>query len=80
MPSLMSRIALPLFLRATRANRAYRTEEGARERLADVTTLPRSYGPPRLLRKDIRFEVEQVDGWPVYTVLPASGQPRGGLV
>ncbi|WP_288798167.1 alpha/beta hydrolase fold domain-containing protein [uncultured Arsenicicoccus sp.] len=80
MPSLMSHAVLPLLLRATRANRPFRTERGARQRLAERTTRPEAYGPPRLLRRDVRIDVERVGGWPVYTVRPRSGEPRGGVV
>lgn len=80
MPSLMSRTVVPLLLRAMRANRPFLTEQGARRRLAEVTTRPQAYGPPRLLRKDVRIDVERVDGWPVYTIRPRSGEPVGGVV
>lgn len=80
MSSLVSRVVIPAFLRASGANKPYLTEQGVRRVLTDRVIRPRPYGPPRLLRRDVRIQVEQVDGWPVYTVLPRHAEPRGAVV
>ncbi|MBB2903318.1 acetyl esterase/lipase [Kineococcus radiotolerans] len=73
--------AVPLYLRLSRANRPYATAEGARQRLQDAILRPRSYGPPRWLRRDVHLEVAHDRHWPVYTLTPATGAaPTGGVV
>lgn len=75
----MSRRVVPLFLRATRANRAYVAAEAARAHLAAQSLRPAPYGPPRRLRRDVTVSVSHVGGWPVYTVAPQA-QSRGGMI
>ncbi|WP_369070160.1 alpha/beta hydrolase fold domain-containing protein [Kineococcus terrestris] len=72
---------VPLYLRLSRADRPYATVEGARRRLREATLRPRPYGPPRRLRRDVRVEVADDRGWPVYTLTPAAGSaPVGSVV
>ncbi|NNH70751.1 alpha/beta hydrolase fold domain-containing protein [Nocardia uniformis] len=79
-PSFTSRVVVPGFLRATRANRALISAEGARERIRERTLRPLPYGPPRRLRSDVSVSVDREPGWPVYTVAPKSGRARGCVV
>lgn len=78
-PSFLSRI-VPGFLRATRANRAFVSARAAREHVAQVTVRPAPYGPPRRLRPDVTVSASHRNGWPVYTLTPAGGDARGGVV
>lgn len=71
---------LPLFLRVTRANRAFISAEGARERIAARALRPRSFGPPRRLRSDVAVTVAHDTGWPVYTLSPRDATPSGAVV
>ncbi|MGW5223799.1 alpha/beta hydrolase fold domain-containing protein [Nocardia niigatensis] len=79
MPSLLSR-AVPAYLRVVRANRPFISAEGAREHIRERSLRPQAYGPPRLLRSDVRIEVRRENGWPIYTLAPRSGRPRGNVV
>lgn len=76
-PSLPAALA-PVVLRLMRANRTFVTAEGAHRRIRERELRPEPFGPPARLRPGVRVEVEHVDGWPVYTVLPTS--VRGGTV
>lgn len=78
MPIVLPDAVVPIALRLMRANRAFVTAEGARKRIRERELRPRPYGPPPRLRRGIRVEVEQIDGWPVYTILPP--EVRGGAV
>ncbi|QHC56884.1 alpha/beta hydrolase fold domain-containing protein [Rathayibacter tanaceti] len=79
MPLVVPDALVPLALRLARANRTFVTAEGARRRIRARALRPASYGPPPRLRSGVRVDAEQVDGWPVYTLLPR-GEVRGGLV
>ncbi|MFE3190408.1 alpha/beta hydrolase fold domain-containing protein [Nocardia sp. NPDC059240] len=79
MPSLLSR-AVPVFLRITQANKPFITAEGARKHIRERSIRPQPYGPPRLLRPDVRIEVRIENGWPIYTLTPRSGAVRGNVV
>jgi len=70
---------VPLALRLARANRTFVTEEGARRRIREAELRPAPYGPPARLASGIRVDVEHVDGWPVYTLVPR-GRVVGGTV
>jgi len=78
MPLALPDALVPVLLRSMRANRTFVTAEGARRRIRERELRPKPYGPPSRLRSGIRVDVEQVDGWPVYTVLPP--QVRGAVV
>ncbi|MVU76245.1 alpha/beta hydrolase fold domain-containing protein [Nocardia sp. ET3-3] len=80
MPSFMSRVAVPAYLRITRANQPFRTAEGAREHIRQRTIRPQPFGPPRLLRSDVAVSVRREDGWPVYTLTPRSGRAHGNVI
>lgn len=67
-------------LRLIRANRAFASEAGARRRIRERTLRPVPYGPPATLRGDVRVDVEQVGGWPVYTITPTKRTITGGVV
>lgn len=71
---------VPAFLRLTRSNRPYRTAAGAQQRIAERALRPKAFGPPRLLRRDVALEVQERDGWPVYTLRPAGGRARGAVI
>ncbi|MEV6218691.1 alpha/beta hydrolase fold domain-containing protein [Nocardia sp. NPDC051833] len=79
MPSVMSRIVVPTFLRITRRNRNYVSAAAAREHVRRRSADPASYLPPKRLR-GVEVSVAHDRGWPVYTLTPASGISRGGLV
>ncbi|MFE6925527.1 alpha/beta hydrolase fold domain-containing protein [Nocardia sp. NPDC057663] len=79
MPSVMSRIVVPAYLRITRANRNYVSAEAAREHVRRLGAAPLPYAPPKRLRGVVVSKSED-RGWPVYTLTPASGPSRGGLV
>ncbi|MFD6272078.1 alpha/beta hydrolase fold domain-containing protein [Nocardia asteroides] len=79
MPSVLSRIVVPAFLRVTRANRNYVSAEAAREHVRRRGADPVAYAPPKRLRGVTVSHVED-RGWPVYTLTPAAGESRGGLV
>lgn len=71
---------IPLFLRATRRNRPYRTVAGAQQRIEERALRPEPFGPPRRLRSDITVAVEQYDGWPLYTLRPAAAASHGAVL
>ena len=79
MPSLLSRL-VPGYLRITRTNRIYLSPDHARDHIERLRIRPRRYGPPRRLRPDVSLSVDHRLGWPVYTLTPASGQSRGGVI
>lgn len=78
-PSIASRL-LPLYLRAARVQRRLATRTAAEQHLRSRTLRPRPFGPPRRLRPDVVIGVDHVGAWPVYTITPAAGPIRGGLV
>lgn len=71
---------IPLYLRATRANRTYISAAGARRRIRERQLRPAPWGPPRHLRRDVRVAVDARHDRPVYTVSPTRLRPRGGVV
>jgi acetyl esterase/lipase len=75
----MSRIVVPAYLRITRANRNYVSAEAAREHVRRLSAAPLPYAPPKRLRGVVVSKSED-RGWPVYTLTPAAGPSRGGLV
>ncbi|WP_440708040.1 alpha/beta hydrolase fold domain-containing protein [Herbiconiux sp. YIM B11900] len=70
---------IPPLLRLMRANRVFVTAEGARRRVRERELRPAPYGPPARLRPDVRVDVAHEE-WPVYTVTPRRGTPRGSVV
>lgn len=78
MPPVLPDALVPVVLRLMRANRTFVTAEGARRRIRERELRPKPYGPPSRLRPGIRVDVEHVDGWPVYTIVPP--QVRGAVV
>jgi len=77
---VLPRAFVPGFLRLTRANRTYVSEAGARRRIRERALRPLPFGPPPVMRADVRVEVERRGGWPVYTLTRRDGVPRGTVV
>ena len=77
---VLPRALAPVFLRLTRANRTFTTEAGARRRIRERSLRPAPYGPPATLRSDVRVDVEQRGGWPVYRVSRRDGDAVGTVV
>jgi acetyl esterase/lipase len=77
---VLPRALAPVFLRLTRANRTFTTEAGARRRIRERSLRPAPYGPPATLRSDVRVDVEQRGGWPVYRVSRRDGASAGTVV
>lgn len=80
MPSFLSRVVVPNYLRATRANRVLISAEAAQERVRERSIRPLPYHPPRRLRSDVTVTVDRENGWPVYTLTPRSGRAHGCVV
>ncbi len=78
MRAVLPDAVVPLALRMMRANRTFVSADGARKRIRERELRPVPYGPPSRLRPGIRVDVEQFDGWPVYTILPP--ETRGAVV
>jgi acetyl esterase/lipase len=68
------------FLRLTGANRTFVSAAGARRRIRARSLRPAPFGPPSALRSDVRVDVEQRGGWPVYRVSRRDGVSRGTVV
>lgn len=71
MPIRVPEPLIPVFLKATHANRPFISEAGAHRRIRERALRPESYGPPA------RLEGVRVDrrlpnplGWPVYDITP----------
>jgi acetyl esterase/lipase len=79
MPTVPSPV-IPGLLRLTRANRTFVSADRARAHVEDRRIRPQAYGPPRLLRRDVRITVDHRPGWPVYTITPRDGEARGAVV
>lgn len=71
---------LPLFFRASRANRAFLTADAARQRVAERALRPDGFGAPRGLRRDIRITPTHRHGRPVFRIAPRDGSPTGSVV
>lgn len=78
MPIRVPEPLIPVFLKVTRANRAFVSEAGAQQRIRERALRPEPYGPPT------RLEGVRVDrrlpnplGWPVYDVVPADRAQQG---
>ncbi|WP_395639447.1 alpha/beta hydrolase fold domain-containing protein [Pseudolysinimonas sp.] len=80
MPFTLPESAAVLVLRAMRANRIFVSPDAARARIRERSLRPLPYGPPSNLRADVSTEVEHRRGWPLYTVTPVGGAPRGTVV
>lgn len=79
MPVPVPQSLIPLFLRATRANRAFVSEAGAQQRIAERFLRPEPYGPPsRLEGVSVTRRVPNSLGWPVYDVDVESPSPNQG--
>ena len=75
--------AVPALLKLMRANQAFVSAAGAKQRIAERTIRPRSFAPPVRLRPNVDISMERVGNWPVYTVVPAgaaSTDVRGSVV
>lgn len=79
MAHLPSALIAP-FLRMTRANATFVTAQGARKRVRERELRPEAYGPPRLLRADVRVQVSHAAGRPVYALTPAASTPVGTVI
>ncbi|MET4053564.1 acetyl esterase/lipase [Frigoribacterium sp. PvP054] len=77
---VLPRALAPAFLRVTRANRTFVTAAGARRRIRQRSLRPAPYGPPPTLRDDVRVDVAQRGGWPVYSVTRRNGASHGTVV
>lgn len=71
---------VPLYIRATRRNRPYVSEAGARQRVDQRTRHPESFGPPRRVGSHVDIDMSLRNGWPVYTVTPSGATPSGSVV
>ena len=79
MPSLRSHLVTG-FLRAARANRIFVSADAAERHVVERSIRPRPYGPPARLRTDVDIRIDHSLGWPVYTITPRAGEPRGSVV
>ncbi|WP_336245105.1 alpha/beta hydrolase [Paeniglutamicibacter quisquiliarum] len=79
MPSLASRMMPPL-LTALGYRRRFASAQATEDLVAARNLRPRTYGPPRLLRRGVSVSVEDEGGWPLYEIVPSSGLPRGQIV
>ena len=70
---LLPESLVPVYLKATGANRPFVTEEGARRRIGERFLRPASYGPPsRLEGVRVDRRLPDPNGWPVYDVEPSA--------
>ncbi|PCC45422.1 Acetyl esterase/lipase [Brevibacterium aurantiacum] len=70
---LLPESLIPVYLKATGANRPFVTEDGARRRIAERFLRPVSYGPPsRLEGVRVKRRLPDPNGWPVYDVEPSA--------
>lgn len=79
MPSLLSHL-VPLFLRATGANRTFLSADAAAAHMAERGAHPASFAPPRRMRDDVVITRDHQHGWPVFTLTPRDTAPRGAVV
>ncbi|PYI37771.1 esterase [Arthrobacter psychrolactophilus] len=81
MPVPVPQSLIPLFLKATRANRAFVSEAGAQQRIAERFLRPEPYGPPsRLEGVSVTRRVPTPLGWPVYDVAAENTARNQGSV
>src|SRR5690625_2182243 len=71
---------VPLCIRASRRNRPYATEAGARRHLEQRKLHPEPFGPPRTMGGDVVVDMTRRNGWPVYTIAPSGMRPSGAVV
>lgn len=71
---------MPLIVRARRGNRTLLTRDAATKHLESLVSRPTTPPQPRRLPGGISVKRSEVDGWPVYTVTPSAGSPRGTTV
>ncbi len=71
---------LPVFLRATRANKPFISAEGAVDEVRRQELRPTSSRPPRKLRPDVAVTVRREGATPVYTVSPTTSNPAGHVI
>lgn len=69
---------VPVYLKATRANRPFVTEEGAQRQIRERFLRPASYSPPSLLGGvGVSRRLPDPNGWPVYDVEPSTRVAHG---
>ena len=70
---LLPESIVPIYLKATRANRPFVTEEGAHRRIDERFVRPASYAPPsRLEGVSVNRRLSGPSAWPVYDVEPST--------
>lgn len=78
MPIRVPEPLIPVFLKVTRANRAFVSEAGAQQRIRERALRPEPYGPPtRLEGVSVDRRLPNPLGWPVYDVVPADRAQHG---
>jgi acetyl esterase/lipase len=70
----------PTLLRLIRANRPFRTAQGAHDAIRERALRPAAYGPPARVRSDVSITVDRDGATPVYTVSPTSGGSSGHVI
>jgi len=71
---------LPASVRLLRKNALFVDEDRARRHVEKVALHPARLGPPRALLRHVTIDVDHGPGWPVYTLTPRGGRPRGAVV
>lgn len=71
---------VPLALRLLRANRIFVSAEQAQRHVEQSRLRPAPFSPPRRLGADVAVTAGSWQGWPVYTLAPATGPVSGAVV
>lgn len=79
MPSVSHHVVAAA-LRVIGARRIFASAEAARAHLVHRSAHPRSSEPPRRLRPDVIVQRSDRDGWPIYTLRPATSAPHGAVI
>ena len=74
MPSTISRL-LPSLFRLLGYKRVFASGPATLDKVDQMLVRPPSFGPPRLMRRDVRISVRHDTGWPIYLVEPRGSTP-----
>ncbi|TQN32853.1 acetyl esterase/lipase [Haloactinospora alba] len=71
---------VPVVLTLTGRNKIFRSKEAAQRHAAGRMVRPLPFAPPQRLRDDVSITREDIEGWPVYSIVPRRSAPRGRTV
>ncbi|MDO5682389.1 MAG: alpha/beta hydrolase fold domain-containing protein [Propionibacteriaceae bacterium] len=67
-------------LRALGFNKPFLDAEAARQHVRACALRPQPYAPGKRIRRDVVIDVDRLEGWPVYQVMPTDASSTGVVI